>query len=260
MLTIDRDGEVTAAFVLEVQLAVDLDKRFTWPLHAAAVHSRFRCPTTLMVLTASAAVARWARGPFESFGVGAWAPRVFGPKEVPRITSLDEAQRAPALAVRSAIVHSREPDAASTLQATVRALAALDPDTRARYASILRTLFKRAASAVPFEALMNQAERWAFIQDLERRQRIAREWRIFRTEASPEEVRRLEPAIWQEAGTEIALQDTQELLLDILSDRGLGPSDAARTRIAVEDDLATLKLWVRRAATAPTEEAVLATV
>ncbi len=55
VLTVERDGEVTAGFVLEVQLAVGPEKRFTWPL--------------------------------------------------------DEAERAPALAVLSVILHSREPDA-----------------------------------------------------------------------------------------------------------------------------------------------------
>jgi hypothetical protein len=178
VLTIERDGEVTAGFVLEVQLAVDPGKRFTWPL--------------------------------------------------------DEAERAPALAVLSAILHSREPDATSMLQATVRALAALDPDTRARYAPLLRTLFHGTADAIPFEAFMDQAERWAFIQEEVRKADLAHGERVAKRQLS------------------------RELLLGILGDRGLGPSEETRARVEAETDIETLKRWARRAATAPTEEAVFA--
>lgn len=49
--------------VVEVQRTRDDDKRYRWPMYAAALHARLRCPVCLVVLATDDAVARWATMP-----------------------------------------------------------------------------------------------------------------------------------------------------------------------------------------------------
>ncbi|MEM9463709.1 MAG: hypothetical protein AAGF11_56750, partial [Myxococcota bacterium] len=48
------------AFIVEAQLNPHASKSFTWPLYVVVVRHRLRCRTTLVVLTDSDSVARWA--------------------------------------------------------------------------------------------------------------------------------------------------------------------------------------------------------
>jgi hypothetical protein len=235
VITIEKAEAITAAFVVEVQLAVDDDKRFTWPFYAAAVHARFRCPTSLVVLAATSDVATWARGPMPSFGHGAWSPCVFGPEEIPRITSLEEARRNPELAVLSAITHGREPEGGPILEATLLALARLDAPQRDSYTDLLHALLGELARAA-IEALMPLADN-PFKGSLQR---------AFIEHAHLK-------------GTlEGRLAECRKNLLAIFAERGLGPSEAGRARVEAEGDLETLERWVRRAVSAATEDAVFA--
>lgn len=59
----------------------------------------------------------------------------------------------------------------------------------------------------------------------------------------------------REAGRE---EEARRLLLAILADRKLGPSDAARARVEACADCATLERWVVRAASAASEDDVFA--
>ena len=45
------DDATREVFIIEVQLAPDPDKDLTWPMYAASVRARDRCPVTLVVLT-----------------------------------------------------------------------------------------------------------------------------------------------------------------------------------------------------------------
>jgi len=58
----DPSGQVPpAAFVVEVQLHVDEDKRFACPLYIVGLRARLRCPVTLIVVTLDEHVATWSR-------------------------------------------------------------------------------------------------------------------------------------------------------------------------------------------------------
>lgn len=50
-LVLRRRGATGGALVVEVQLRVDEDKRFSWPLYVAGLRERLRRPVTLVVLT-----------------------------------------------------------------------------------------------------------------------------------------------------------------------------------------------------------------
>jgi hypothetical protein len=116
------------AFVVEIQLAPDQDKDFTWPLDTAGVRARERCRVTLAVITLDEGTARWARKRIE-FAAGrpdAVSAVVIGPAQVPRITDIERARAMPELAVLSAAAHGQEPDAAEIAHVAFRACAALD--------------------------------------------------------------------------------------------------------------------------------------
>jgi hypothetical protein len=46
--------------IIEVQLRPEKRKRFTWPLYAVGARARERCPFVVLVVTPSAATAKWA--------------------------------------------------------------------------------------------------------------------------------------------------------------------------------------------------------
>ena len=100
----DRNGEVVAAVVVEVQLAVDKDKLRAWPVYVAVARARLDCPVTLLVLAPDREVARWARRPIRLGHPGhVLRPIVIGFEQVPRVTDRAQACAAPELAVLSAI-------------------------------------------------------------------------------------------------------------------------------------------------------------
>ena len=65
MLESDRGGPVYGV-VVEVQLGTDRDKRWVWPLYAAALRAKHRCPCCVLVVAPWPSVARWAAKPVET--------------------------------------------------------------------------------------------------------------------------------------------------------------------------------------------------
>jgi hypothetical protein len=127
------------AFVVEIQLAPDQDKGFTWPLYAAGVRARERCRVTLVVITLDERTARWARKRL-AFGLaspGAISAVVIGPAQVPRITDVERARALPELAVLSAAAHGHAADAAQIALAAFLACAALDSRQGGLYADFV---------------------------------------------------------------------------------------------------------------------------
>ncbi|MEM9463704.1 MAG: hypothetical protein AAGF11_56725, partial [Myxococcota bacterium] len=96
---------------VEAQLNPHASKSFTWPLYVVVVRHRLRCRTTLVVLTDSDSVARWARRPIDIGHGMVMHPVVIGPRQIPRDLSLEVARRVPALAVLAVVAHGRGPDA-----------------------------------------------------------------------------------------------------------------------------------------------------
>jgi hypothetical protein len=54
---------VGPAFIVEVQLAIDATKRWTWPSYSALTRDRLRRDVVLVVITLKEGVADWAREP-----------------------------------------------------------------------------------------------------------------------------------------------------------------------------------------------------
>lgn len=151
-----RSGQSVGALVVEMQRAVDDEKRWRWPAYLASAHARLRVPTWLVVLTLDARVASWAGKPLATFHDGSLRPVVIGPEEIPRApaASLE-------LSVLAAMAHGRgegEVGGALALHALARIREAPDLDrARARlYTDVVLASLDEIARHV-LEATMDTA-------------------------------------------------------------------------------------------------------
>src|SRR5262245_45592296 len=59
------EGRPVLGIIVEVQLQVNADKHYSWPVYLAGLRARLRCPAWLLVVAPEPAVARWAARPIE---------------------------------------------------------------------------------------------------------------------------------------------------------------------------------------------------
>jgi hypothetical protein len=145
-------GEPRVAVVIEIQLAVDRAKAWSWPVYVCALRARLRCPVVLFVLTRDP-VAAWARQPIETGHPSfALAPIVVGLSEVPRITEPAVAAQAPELAVLSVFGHP-EVSVAYAASVGLAGLPDLSDEARQLYLDLILTALPRHARGV-LEAMM----------------------------------------------------------------------------------------------------------
>jgi hypothetical protein len=103
-------NEPALGIVLEVQLSVDEDKEYSWPVYVTNLRARNQCPVCLLVITAKDDVARWARKPIVLGGGNRFTPSVLRLSDVPEVTDETLALKEPELAVLSALGHANDPD------------------------------------------------------------------------------------------------------------------------------------------------------
>ncbi len=94
------------AIIVEVQLAADERKRFTWPIYATTTRAQFECDTVVLVVTPTASVARWASASCALGGGNQWSAWVAGPEQIPVVTDPARAQLDPELGVLSVMAHT----------------------------------------------------------------------------------------------------------------------------------------------------------
>lgn len=112
VVTLFSGERVRLGIVVEVQLKRDENKRYSWPVYASTLRAKLRCPVILLVVTPSAAVARWAARPVET-GFCRFAPVVLGPDMIPHVTRVEDARRSPELALLSIMAHGKGADGAA---------------------------------------------------------------------------------------------------------------------------------------------------
>jgi hypothetical protein len=102
-------GGLREAFVVEVQLRLDRAKRKAWASYVVGTWARLGCPTTLVVVTLSERVARWAAEPVD-IGRGRLVlkPLVVGPSQIPADMSLEDARAWPEKLALSVITHGHK--------------------------------------------------------------------------------------------------------------------------------------------------------
>jgi hypothetical protein len=141
------DG-VVYGLIVEAQLSVDEHKEFAWPAYVATLRRRMKRPTSLLVVAANNAVARWARKGFTIDALNHFMPYVLAPSSVPEVIDEEAARRDPELAVLSAMAHGRADDASRAIEiaaAACKACATLDADRSRIYSDLILSHLGEAA-------------------------------------------------------------------------------------------------------------------
>jgi hypothetical protein len=204
-------GAPISVVIVEVQLAVDDDKRVTWPEYTMGARAKHRCPAGLLVVAPQPEIAAWCAEPIDT-GIPGFvlAPPVLGRRAVPVITDPVEAARRPELAVLSAMAHGDSEQGAAIAAAVLPAVRQLD-DERARFYGdvVLNSLNEAARRAL--EAMMKGYE---YQSDFAKK---------------------------------YVAEGEARALLTVLRVRGIAVPDAARERILTEKDPARIERWLERA-------------
>lgn len=210
------DGDVAVSVqIIEVQLAIDPRKRFTWPEYAMGSRAAHNCPVSLLVVAPDPDVAAWCSEAIET-GIPGFVlhPPVLGRRSIPVVTDPVEAARRPELAVLSALAHGDSAVGAAIAAAVLPAIQGLD-DSRARFYGdlVLNSLNETARRAL--ETLMKGYE---YQSDFAKK--------------------------YVEQGEVTARAHD---VLTVLRVRGLTVPNAVRERILGETDPARLERWHERA-------------
>ena len=116
-------GGGRTGLIVEVQLARDQDKLYSWPSYAAALHARMRAQVCLVVLTFDRDVALWAARPILTLQLGSrFQPLVLGPEQIPLVVDPRQAADMPQLAMLSALCHGEGDEAALVVAVSERAV------------------------------------------------------------------------------------------------------------------------------------------
>ena len=157
VLFLERVPRKVLGVIVEVQLACDEDKPYTWPAYIANLRARHRCPVCLLVVTVEDAVTRWAGRSIE-LGPGTRCnPWVVGPSNTPPVTDLQHAKENVELAVLSAIEHGQSTDvalAARIASAAIVASAGIEDDRSKLYLDLILIALSKSTPGI-LEATMN---------------------------------------------------------------------------------------------------------
>jgi len=227
------ESEPVRVIIVEVQLAKDDDKPFTWPAYLTVSRDRHRCPADLLVVAPDPAVADWCAQPIP-IGVVDFVlrPPVLRRNGVPVVTDPAEAARRPELAVLSALAHGDGPQAASIVTALLPVIDRLD-DERARFYYDLVYNSVNEAARRALEAMMKGYE---YQSD------FAKKYIVLGRDEGRDEGR-----------AEARARD----VVTVLRVRGIALPEAARERILAEKDPARLERWLERAIVAPSVAEVI---
>ncbi|WP_019927655.1 hypothetical protein [Nocardia sp. BMG111209] len=124
------------AVIIEVQRRSDTNKRWVWPLYHARIRHRYRCPTTLLVVSPTERTAEQCGRRIDTGQPkSAWSPLVTTPRRL--MINYTETTGEPELAVLAAIGHANDPDmdaALDQLGTELANLAATAPKRAQAYA------------------------------------------------------------------------------------------------------------------------------
>lgn len=225
VVTLLQDGVVVFVTVVEVQLAIDPAKRFTWPAYVAVTREEYRCPVDLLVIAPDPEVAKWCEEPIP-LGVRRFVlePPVLKRERIPMVKDAGEASRRPELALISAMAFGDSDEAEEIGRAALEGFSTLDQKLGAFYSDLLYNAINEAARRV-LEAKMRGY--------------------VFTSPFAVELI--------QEGRDEGFV----EALLVLLRARNIDVPRATRERMLAERDHARLQRWFERAITATTLDEVL---
>ena len=244
VVLLDRDVPVRVVIV-EVQLAVDPNKRLSWPAYVTVSRAVHGCPAALLVVAPDPVVAGWCAEPIET-GVPGFVlrPPVLRRTEVPLVTDPGEAARRPELGVLSALAHGETEQGATIAAAVLPAIQGLDDNRLRLYYDLVYNSLNEATRRA-LEVMMKGYE---YQSDFAKKY-VAQGRAEGRTEGLNEGL--------NEGLTRGRIEEAARNLLTVLRVRGLAVSDAARERILSQNDPERLELWLEKAAVASSVAAVL---
>ena len=201
--------------IVEVQLGIDHQKRYSWPEYTMGSRAKHRCPVGLLVVAPDPDVAAWCAEPIETGILGfVLRPPVLGRKTVPVVTNPAEAARRPELGVLSAMAHGESELGEAIAAAVLPAILRLD-DERVRFYGDLVLNSLTEATRQSLETKMKGYE--------------------YQTEFAKKYV--------AQGRTEKGASD----VLTVLRVRGIAVPDSARERILAQKDPEQLERWLEKA-------------
>ncbi|MDR2215192.1 MAG: DUF4351 domain-containing protein [Nevskiaceae bacterium] len=162
----DEQGNTVLGIVVEAQLRIDRRKMYSWPVYAANLRARVKCPVCLLVMAANETVANWAMQPIEMGGGNHFKAVVLGPSRIPVITDREQARANPELAVLSALAHGRNKDAALVLRIATAALDAVKDFHDERPALYHQSIAKAMNEAIRQEFLSMDLAKYPFVGEM----------------------------------------------------------------------------------------------
>jgi hypothetical protein len=224
VVLLDRDVPVRV-IIVEVQLATDSRKRFSWPAYVTGSRATHRCPADLLVVAPDPSVADWCAEPIE-IGVPGFVlrPPVLRLSAIPVVADAAEAARRPELGVLSAMAHGATEKGVTIAAAVLPAIRDLDDDRASLYLDLVYHSLDKAARK-SLEEIMGHEYQSEFAKKY-----VAQGRAEGRTEGRAEEAARN--------------------LLAVLRARGIAVQDSVRERILAQKDPEQLELWLDKAAVA----------
>jgi len=223
------DGIPIRMIIVEVQLAFDPRKRFSWPAYVTVSRAIHGCPAGLLVVAPDPAVAAWCAEPIE-IGVPGFVlnPPVLRRTAVPVVTDPEEATRRPELGVLSVLAHGETEQRATIASTVLPAIRGLDDDRAKLYHDLVYNSLNDAARR-SLEVMMKGYE--------------------YQSDFAKKYV--------AEGRTEGRTEEAARALLTVFRARGLSVPDAARERILTQKDPERLERWLEKAVVAASVSAVL---
>jgi hypothetical protein len=250
-------GRPVRVVIVEVQLAIDPQKRFSWPAYAMVSRAVHGCPVALLVVAPDPGVAGWCAEPIET-GIPGFVlcPPVLHRGAVPVVTDPEEAARRPELGVLSAMAHGATEQGATIASAVLPAIRGLDDD-RARFYYDLVYNSLNEASRRALEALMKGYEYQSDFAKKYVAQGRAEGFTEGRTEGRAEGRTEGRAEGLTEGRTEGRAEEAARALLMVLRARGVAVPNAVRERILAQKDPERLERWLTKAAVASSVAEVL---
>jgi hypothetical protein len=219
--------QVTRAVVVETQKEPSEDKRVKLAMYAAALWLDHLCQVDVVVLCPDAKTASSFAAPIPTGMNGcSFQARVLRPGAVPAYTDPAEMAANPSLAVLSVAYHGRDPAVAS---AFVAGMSTLDGE--------------RAVQYYEYGYAMSPKETCRILEEL----MTTTNWPVYSPFA------KLHYGKGLEKGTEQGIaQGERDAVVEVLRARGLAPTEDQISRINASTDLAQIKAWLRKSATATT--------
>jgi hypothetical protein len=227
-------GGPRLAVVIEVQLRYDADKLYSWPTYVVQARAAHRCPAVLLVICPTSATARRCRAPILTGHPGFdLAPLVIDSTTMPAADLPETAPAGPEVAVLGVLTGALDLGEDSVRRQVLASLANLEADRLKTYTVFI---LNAASPSVrkELEALMTTTE---FHND-------------FVDRLMAEGTERLLARGKAEGKAEGTAEGLAQMILRVLSARGVETPPAERERVLRCSDTSQLATWGDRAATA----------